>query len=178
MLEKLLQFILKLLPKPLKNLWDKYEPVWRYCYYGGWTTVLSFITNLIGVWGFEKLGFPLETHPIANGLNTTISWIICATFAFVVNKKYVFYSKTTEKNDLKQEMLKFYGARFVTFFLELGLKELPVIFNWGKAGVIAMIFISQVIILALNYIFSKLVVFKKGAAQQALPESDEPQKEA
>ena len=48
MLEALLQFVLKLLPKPLKKLWDKYENTWRYCYYGAWTTIVSIITKLIG----------------------------------------------------------------------------------------------------------------------------------
>ncbi len=41
MLEALLQFFLKLMPKPVQNLWYKYESVWRYCYYGAWTTVNS-----------------------------------------------------------------------------------------------------------------------------------------
>ena len=110
MLEKLLQFVLKLLPKPLKDLWDKYEPVWRYCYYGFWTTVVNFIPNFIGIWAFERLGYPLETHPVANAVNTIIAWIISVTFAFIVNKKYVFYSETKEKADLTHEVLTFYGA--------------------------------------------------------------------
>lgn len=166
MLEALLQFVLKLMPKPIQKLWYQYESVWRYCYYGAWTTLLSIVTKLIGVWAFEKIGFPLETHPVANGINTTISWIICVTFAFVVNKKYVFRSETTERSALMHEVLTFYGARVVTYFLEVGLMELPVIFSWGKSGIIVMTVISQFIILAINYVFSKLVVFKKGAKQE------------
>ena len=52
MLEKLLQFVLKLLPKPLKSFWDKNEHALRYCYYGAWTTVLSMLTKFIGKWLF------------------------------------------------------------------------------------------------------------------------------
>ena len=105
MLEALLQFVLKLLPKPLKNLWDKYESIWRYCYYGAWTTVVSIITKLIGKWCFGLADISLVKNAFANGINTAISWIITVTFAFIVNKKYVFYSETTEKHDLLHEVL-------------------------------------------------------------------------
>lgn len=165
MLEALLQFVLKLLPKPLKKLWDKYENTWRYCYYGAWTTIVSIITKLIGTWLCELGGIMLEEHHILNGVNTAISWIITVTFAFIVNKKYVFYSESTKKDDLRHEMLTFYGARAVSGVLEMLLMDIPVTFSWGKTGLILMMVISQFIILALNYVFSKVVVFKKGRAQ-------------
>ena len=167
MLEALLQFVLKLLPKPLKQLWDKYENVWRYCYYGAWTTVVSIVTKLIGKWLFAAAGLPLSENPIPNGINTTISWVICVAFAFVVNKKYVFHSETMEKQALTHEILTFVGARIATYFLELLLMELPVIFKWGEGGYLAMTILSQFIILAINYVFSKLVVFKKDTASSS-----------
>jgi len=163
MLEALLQFFLKLLPKPLKNIWDKHESVWRYCYYGAWTTLVSIVTKLIGKWCFGLAGISLVTNSIANGMNTAISWIITVTFAFIVNKKYVFQSDTTEKADLRHEILTFYGARAVSFILEVGIMELPVIFKWGDGSYVLLTVLSQFIILALNYVFSKLVVFKKGS---------------
>ena len=167
MLEALLQFILKLLPKPLKALWDKYENVWRYCYYGAWTTLVSGVTKLIGKVLFEAAGYTLAEGAaeslVPNLINTLISWVITASFAFVVNKKYVFHSETTEKKDLRHEIGTFYGARAVSGLLELGLMALPALFGWGNAGYYLMLIGSQVIILALNYVFSKVVVFKKGA---------------
>lgn len=163
MLEALLQFCLRLCPKPLKRLWDKYESVWRYCYYGAWTTVVSMITRFAGMAIFERAGMPVEQSALASGLNTTISQIITITFAFYLNKKYVFHSETKEKRDLIHEILTFYGARGASFFLDLGLNELPVLFGWGKKGVIIMFLLSQIIILAANYLFSKLVVFRKGS---------------
>ena len=83
MLEKLLQFVLKLLPKPLKKIWDKNESLWRYCYYGAWTTVVSMITRFAGMLIFERLGMPVEQSALASGLNTTVSQIITITFAFI-----------------------------------------------------------------------------------------------
>ena len=163
MLEALLQFIIRLMPKPVKNLWYKYESVWRYCYYGAWTTLLSIVTKLLGKWIFGQFSISLAKNALANGINTTVSWVICVAFAFVVNKKYVFHSKTTERSDLLREIGTFVGARVVTYFLEVGLMELPVIFGWGDTGYVVMTVASQFIILALNYVFSKLVVFRKGS---------------
>ena len=165
MLEKLLQFVIKLLPKPLRRLWDKYESIWRYCYYGAWTTLLSIITKWIGKYLFGLAGINVADRPLANGIVTTVSWIICVTFAFYVNKKYVFHSETKERGDLIHEILTFYGARLVSFFLEIALMELPVIFKWGDTGYYIMTVVSQFIILAINYVFSKLVVFRKGSEQ-------------
>ena len=165
MLEKLLLLIIRLMPKPIRNLWYKYESVWRYCYYGAWTTLLSIVTKLAGKWIFGQFGISLADSAVANGINTTLSWIICVAFAFVVNKKYVFHSKTTERSDLLREIGTFVGARVVTYFLEVGLMELPVIFKWGDKGYVIMTVASQFIILALNYVFSKLFVFRKGSTE-------------
>ncbi len=164
MLEALLQFALKLMPRPIKNLFYRYESGLRYCYYGAWTTLLSILTKLVGEWLFSLGGYTMEMD-IPNMVNTTASWIICATFAFVVNKKYVFMSKTETKAALLREMTGFYGARLVSFFMELGIMWLTVTrFHWNFA---LMTVLVQVIILVSNYVFSKLVVFrKKGDADQ------------
>ncbi len=158
MLEKLLLFVVKRLPKPLKNLCDKYEHAMRYCYYGAWTTLLSILTKFIGKWLFLLVGLSVATQKIPNSINTAISWIISAIFAFVVNKKYVFYSESTEKTDVLREASTFFGARGFTFFLEWGIMLLPTIFGWNYN---AMVILSQFIIFALNYIFSRLLVFRK-----------------
>ena len=158
MLEALLQFFLKLMPKPIQKIWYQHESVWRYCYYGAWTTLLSIVTKLIGKWLFDLGGYSVQTQSIPNAINTTISWIICASFAFVVNKKYVFYSKSTEKGTLLREMATFFGGRGATYFIEVGIMELPTIFGWNYT---LMVILSQFIILALNYVISKLFVFRK-----------------
>lgn len=168
MLEKLLLFVVKLLPKPLKKIWEKNEHALRYIYYGGWTTVLSILTKFIGKWLFLLAGLSVDTQKIPNSINTAVSWVICATFAFVVNKKYVFYSKSTEKSDVLREASTFFGARGFTFFLEWGLMLMPTIFGWNYN---LMVLLSQFIIFALNYIFSRLLVFRKKKEPEAQAES-------
>lgn len=163
MLEALLQFALKLMPKPIQNLWYKYESIWRYCYYGAWTTLLSIVTKLIGKWAFGLVGLSME-QKVPNSINTVVSWLICATFAFVMNKKYVFHSESTEKADLTHEITTFYGARLATLFLEWFIMLVTTtMLMWNYT---LMTVLVQFIILALNYVFSKLVVFKKTASKK------------
>ena len=158
MLEKLLEFVLKLLPKPLKNLWDKYESIWRYCYYGLWTTVISYAAKLLGKWLFEMAGYSM-TQTVPNILNTTFSFIIAATFAFFVNKKYVFRSKVSGGAELWHEIYTFYAARLVSFGMEVFIMWLTtVVLKWNY---VLMAFLVQFLIVALNYVFSKVVVFRK-----------------
>lgn len=158
MLEALLQFFLRLMPEPVQKLWKKYESVWRYCYYGAWTTVISYVTKLLGKWLFSLGGYSME-QTVPNLLNTTFSWIIAVSFAFYVNKKYVFMSKMETREAFLHELWTFFAARFVSYFMELGLMWLTTVY-W-KMNYALMAFLVQFIILAMNYVFSKLVVFKK-----------------
>lgn len=159
MLEKLLLFFLKLMPKPIKEFFYKNESVLRYCYYGAWTTVVSVITKIIGKEIILVCGHSMK-EVFFNTLNTTVSWIITVAFAFVVNKKYVFNSETKTKSGLLYEIGTFFGARFATYFLEVLIMDISVAvlgFNYY-----VMTVLSQFLILAINYVFSKLVVFRKG----------------
>lgn len=81
------------------------------------------------------------------------------TFAFFTNKKYVFQSKTRTKKAFWTEFFSFYAARGASFFLDWGISVLGIsILGWNKYLVTIA---AQVIILLVNYAFSKLFVFKK-----------------
>ena len=45
MFDKILQFFVKLLPAPLKKLYDKFEELIIYIYYGVLTTILNLIVQ-------------------------------------------------------------------------------------------------------------------------------------
>ncbi len=172
MLEALLQFALKLCPKAIRDLFYRYESALRYCYYGAWTTLISALTKLLGQWLFGLAGYTMEMT-VPNLLNTTFSWICAVSFAFVVNKKYVFMSKTDTTKELLFEIGTFVGARVISYFMELGIMWLTTAY-W-KWNYLLMTILVQFIILAMNYIFSKLVVFRKGADKQ--PKSQVPAKD-
>lgn len=80
----------------------------------------------------------------------------CGRLCYVTNRIYVFKSK--EKNYLK-EVSSFVGARVFSLLLDMLTMFLIVsVFTWNdKIGKI----ISQVIVTIVNYVLSKLIVFKK-----------------
>ena len=133
----------------IKQLFNKYSEVIKYLISGGLTTVVS----IGSYWLFaDKLGVdPL----IAN----IYSWILAVTFAFFINKLWVFESKTKTKKAFFKEMGLFYGARLAS----LGGEELILFLTiklLGMNDIVAKV-IAQVFVLIFNYVVSKLLIFRK-----------------
>ena len=98
-----------------------------------------------------------------------LSWICGVLFAFVTNKIWVFNSRSWKIKLVLTELWKFVVARLITGAIEwighpllisLGLNQTIDIFGRKLEGFWAKIVIS-VIVVILNYVFSKLIVFKK-----------------
>ncbi|HWT26552.1 MAG TPA: GtrA family protein [Mobilitalea sp.] len=114
--------------------------------------VLTTVVNLVSYEGLYRIGF---SNLNANGL----AWVIAVTFAYIVNKWTVFASKSHSLTEEIAKIVKFYGARVVTLGVEqLGMYifvEQLGIYRWFvKAGL-------AVLVIILNYIFSKLYIFNK-----------------
>ena len=124
----------------------------RYVFFGGCTTLV----NLISFYVLRKLRVGLN---IAN----VISIILAILFAYVVNSKYVFQDKCETLRDHIQPFCKFISARLVTMVIEVGGVWLLV----SVMGMNDMIgkFLTQFIVLILNYIFSKFFVFTTGKSK-------------
>lgn len=92
-------------------------------------------------------------------MSTVIAWTTAVLFAFITNKIWVFESKTYYANNLIREIAFFFVARIITGFIDVVIMYVAVdllLFNpslWK--------FISNITIIGLNYIASKLVVFRK-----------------
>lgn len=105
-------------------------------------------------------------------LSNVISWIITVIFAYFTNKLWVFQSKSWKPNVVIRELVGFFGARLFSLGVEeLGLWLMIDKMDIGRIGfeilgfdvngnLIAKV-IMQVVIVILNYIFSKLIIFKK-----------------
>ena len=91
-------------------------------------------------------------------VNSCLSWIAAVLFAFFANKYFVF--RSMRASDLIQEMLRFFSARIVTLLIDLLVTwsciELLRIGEWKTK------IFSQIIVMVLNYLFSKLFVFRRG----------------
>ena len=89
-----------------------------------------------------------------------ISIILAILFAYVVNSRFVFHDRCETLRDHIQPFLKFISARLVTMGIEVGgvwlLAEIM-----GFRDMLAK-FCTQFIVLALNYIFSKFMIFTTG----------------
>jgi len=96
---------------------------------------------------------------IAYWISTIIAWVIALIFAFVTNKIFVFESTDMESGVILKEAISFVAARSVSGLCDLGFMIFAVeIIQMDK--LIAKI-ITNVFVVVINYLFSKLVVFKK-----------------
>ncbi|MCM1024051.1 MAG: GtrA family protein [Prevotella sp.] len=147
-MDKLIRKILSVFPEPIRNFYGRHESALLYVIVGGMTTVVSVAAQYVPAY----MGLPTEA-------NTTISWIFAVTFAFFANKVWVFKDKSNSGKDWISQAAAFYGARAATYFMELGFMSLTVrVLNRNEY---VMKLIAQVFILVINYLFSKLVIFRK-----------------
>ena len=139
----------------IKSLFIKYREVISYLFFGGLTTVVSWGSYAL----FAKL-FELSIN-----VSNILSWICAVTFAYVTNKLFVFNSKEKSTTGLLKEIGLFLSARIfsgifeivsVPFLVWVGLNQTI----FGIEGMVSKIVVS-VIVVILNYILSKLIVFKK-----------------
>jgi len=142
MISLLILFIFVL--EKYNNLNKKYKEAINYLIVGGLTTVVSITTYWIA-------RLFIDSYKISN----IISWIFAVLFAYITNRKYVFHSNNVNK---VKEMFNFLLSRIATLVIEF-------IFLYIFVSIIHIDdriskIIVQVIIIILNYIFSKLFVFK------------------
>lgn len=126
-----------------------HNSVIRYVFFGGCTTLV----NLVCFYVLRKLQVQLT---IAN----VISIIAAILFAYVVNSRFVFQDRCETLRDHIQPFCKFISARLITMAIEIGGVWLlvEVLHMNDMAGK----FLTQFIVLALNYIFSRFFVFTTG----------------
>lgn len=130
----------------------------------------GILTTAISVVSFQLFGFIFGDENYL--INNILSWIIAVAFAFVTNKLWVFDSKEWSFKILKTELTGFLLARIFSLLLEeIGLFLLIDVLKFGDfsaellslnltGGLISKL-IMQVIVIIVNYILSKLVIFKK-----------------
>ncbi len=95
---------------------------------------------------------------IENMIANTIAWVIAVVFAFVVNDRWVFQKQNLKNHTQIQKFTKFISARIVTFIVEqIGMFIFINILSFPNLIVKAFI---AVIITILNYLLSKLFVFR------------------
>lgn len=135
-----------------ERLWElyyKYKEIFNYIIVGVFTTLISLVSYFI----FSRI------FDISNNfyfiLCNTLSFILSVSFAYFTNKKYVFESR----NKGFMEFIKFVFSRIVTYLIDLLLMFIIVKVILLNNDISKLI--VQFIVFVLNYVFSKLIVFKK-----------------
>lgn len=135
--------------KKLLNLYKKYEEIINYIVVGGITTVISILSYFL-IRTILKSDTSLNVQ-----ISTVFSWVVAVTFAYFANRIFVFKSN----NSKKIESVKFITSRIMSLLIEmLVMLILTAVLKINDK--IAKILV-QFIIVVLNYLFSKIFVFKK-----------------
>lgn len=137
--------------KKLKELWVKYEEIIAYLIVGVLTTIVAwaakFLANFLL---YDNTMYPTSSQ---NLVLSIINWVAGVTFAYFTNRKFVFKSH----EPMAKEAPKLVLSRVSTLILDAVVMQVL-----GACGVNVVIatFISAVLVMIGNYVFSKIFVFK------------------
>jgi putative flippase GtrA len=143
----------KIMSLPVLNIFEpfykKYKEALMYLFFGG----LTFFLSIFLFWFMD------EVMHLNELVNNTIDWVICVAFQFFTNRTWVFDGKVETKGAFLKQAASFTAGRLFTLVVEnililifitlMGLPKMPV-----KLG-------ATFVVIVLNYIISKLIVFKK-----------------
>ncbi len=151
----------------VKRMFFKYKEIIMYLIFGVLTTVVSWGSYAI----FERVfkNAIVDVNVLVAVANV-LSWVTAVIFAYITNKLFVFESKSFKPTTVFKEMGLFVGSRLVSgavewvgvpFLVWIGLNQTI----FGIEGMVAKVLVS-VIVVILNYILSKLIVFRKEKAKK------------
>ena len=110
----------------------------------------------------------INVWKMSTGLGNLLDTIICILFQYFTNRIWVFESKNNGKEAIK-EFIQFILARGVTaiidqIFVVVGVDFFVtkyIILSQQKIFSIGVKILSNIVVIVLNYVFSKMFVFKK-----------------
>lgn len=139
----------------LLDKYKLYKEQINYLIFGGLTTLVNLITKYILLFTILDAQNDIQLQ-----IAVVISWITAVLFAYFTNRKYVFESEN--KNKFK-EFVSFISARIFTLLLEMFIMWFFVTFLKLNTDiwVITFTLIAQIVVIIMNYILSKLIIFKK-----------------
>ena len=156
--DKVEEFCLKILEKiglkGLANWYRKHQEGMRYLVFGALSTVVNIAVYAI----FSALilkGIANETLRV--NISEITAFIAAVIFAYITNKFYVFNSQTTGKKDLLREIASFFSCRIFTEIISILMMNAAV---WLSINDILMKIISNIVVIILNFVFSKILIFK------------------
>ena len=133
----------------IRALIEKYWDIVSYLFFGVCTTIVNYIIYLPC---YNILGLSAYVSNI-------LSWVVAVAFAYLTNKPFVFRSHDWSAKTVIPELTKFIGCRVGSGAAETVILLLTVdLLGWN--GNIWKL-LTQVMVVVLNYVGSKLLVFRK-----------------
>ena len=134
----------------MKNMLLKYKSIILYAFFGGLTTIVNIATYYISAHLIH-----LDTV-----ISTCIAWIAGVLFAYITNRKYVFESDKTGVEAVLKEIVSFFSCRLATGAVDVAIMYIFVdVLHWNDMAIKVF---SNVVVIILNYVASKLIIFRKG----------------
>ncbi len=131
------------------DLVRKHYDMLAYLFFGVLTTVVNYLIYLPC---YNML------H-LSAAVSNTIAWVFAVAFAYLTNKPFVFKSRDWSAKTVVPELSKFVGGRIASGAMETGIIFLTVdLLHWNGN---IMKLATNVLVVIMNYIISKLIVFKK-----------------
>lgn len=133
--------------KKVKEIFLKYKSVILYILFGGLTTLVNVVVY-----------FACSCLKFSTAVSTLTAWLLSVLFAYITNRKYVFGSKSAGTKAVFKEISNFFLSRLATGLLDLAVMLLFVDILEFNGMFIKVI--SNMVVIVLNYILSKFLVFK------------------
>ena len=131
-----------------EKLWNNTELV-AYLFAGVATTVVNYVVYFIAT---RMLGLGVMA-------GTWTAWVVAVAFAYVVNKVFVFHTHCGSAAALVKEAAGFAAMRLAS----LGMETVIMFVTVELLGLndLVMKLLTNFLVIILNYVFSKLFIFKK-----------------
>lgn len=133
----------------IKNLLIKHKAFIMYAIFGVLTTLINMASYYVL---YNMLSW-------SNMASTALAWFIAVVFAFVTNKKWVFDSQSMEAKVLLYELFSFFLCRIATGIFDMAVMYVAV--DMMHANEMFWKLASNVIVILLNFVASKLIIFRK-----------------
>ena len=134
----------------IKETLKKHKDVVPYLFFGVCTTIVNVIVYWIAAY-FISAGVMISTLS---------AWVGAVLFAYVTNRKWVFHSEAQTPKEILSEMVSFFICRLATGFVDwmcmlIFVEKLNINDMFIKVT-------ANILVIILNYIASRMVVFRRG----------------
>ena len=154
-IDALARFVIRLIGKVSPKLGGLCEKLWNntelvaYLFAGVATTVVNYVVYFIATRWFGLAVMP----------GTGVAWVLAVAFGYAVNKAFVFKTHCESMAALVKEAVSFFTMRLVS----LGAETVIMFVTVEMIGLndLVMKLLTNFIVIVLNYVFSKLFIFKK-----------------